>query len=588
MAEKKKTSGGNDGKNVEKIRSEAAEALRKASELIQSLNEPDGSTPAQKTSTAKKTTASKSTPKKPAEKSSAPKKPAAKKSVAAKTENGDNKQSDAAVDKPAAKKPAQKKPAAKKPAAKKAPEKNTDVEQARTVEGPIAEQPEIKQEEVAREVAATAPAEEQPAPEQLDETPAVEEKEIPAIAEDNVATEPVEQQPTAQPEPEPEPDATVQQQTMPENAPAEKADAKQSFKQKANGFIDGKGKLILFVIINALLAFSAIMLVVSAFDITSYITGESEWFSLFGYYGNSAEIKDLLTPFSMSYASGAYTVIGILMALATVVPIALLAKNVLLFILKRNKEIHLADGAITAASMTAYLGVVNMFGANMTFGHIIALVVALALLVFTVLVMFLQGKFRSFPIYSMINLALITVCAFVFGATPVYSPDIYAAGAASLSDSAGIAFVLSVATVVTLAVFLVMQVKKLPKLFDLIVPELIFVLALVSLVLYAIGTPDGVSLGGGFAVGAILTALTAAVYSMFGLIPMLKKFKLQPATDEPKADAAAENTSGANESAQAPVNDGADVPAQVFCSECGTSNAADDLFCSKCGKRLEK
>ena len=85
MAESKKTGGGK--KPVSQTREEAAEALRKAAELISSLNDNGDAKPAAKKTSAKKPAAKKPAAKKPAAKATAKTtaKPAAKKPAAKKT-----------------------------------------------------------------------------------------------------------------------------------------------------------------------------------------------------------------------------------------------------------------------------------------------------------------------------------------------------------------------------------------------------------------------------------------------------------------------------------------------------------------------
>ena len=87
---------------------------------------------------------------------------------------------------------------------------------------------------------------------------------------------------------------------------------------------------------NALLGLSAVLLLISAFDVTYYIgeTSVTEWYSFFGYFKHASEIQARLDGVAFGWAKGGYATIGILMALSVLAPLALIAKNVILLIKK--------------------------------------------------------------------------------------------------------------------------------------------------------------------------------------------------------------------------------------------------------------
>ena len=358
-----------------------------------------------------------------------------------------------------------------------------------------------------------------------------------------------------------------------------------------------------------MLLLSSILLLVTAFNVTSYITQETETFSVFGYYSNGEYIKDLLSHLALEWANGGYAMIGILMFLAFLVPLALIVKNIILFIKKKDKNVHTLDAIVTLAFLLAYLGVVNLYGANMTVGQIISLIVALVLLVFTVFVMLIQRNKARLPIFSIVNIVLAIMCVFLLTAAPIYNPPIYAAGAASLSGGAGFAFILLLATVAALVLLVLLQlIKKLPALMEIIVPIAAGVLALIALIAMASGKPDGFSMGGAFVFGVILTLLLAAANVVFAFVPKLKQFKVQVKDDEPlvfvtetvtttttvtqtgettvtQSETTTQTATGDQPAPEAQTA----APAQdvIVCAKCNTENEAGSVFCCKCGDRLK-
>lgn len=558
MADSKKSCGSK--KPASQTRAEAAEALRMAAELISSLNETEESaSPAPKKKPAAKKPAASSATKKT---SSAAKKTAAKKTTA--------------------------KAEPKKPAPKKAaPEKEQITEQAPAPEKETAATNEASSTERLTDAAPVAIAEALPEKEEQDPAPAPvaeEQKQEPVAetVEPEQHVEPSKPEPEPENEPEPEPTVVVAEQ------PAEKPQSKtsraegESFKQKARAAVD-KGCLPIFVIANALLALSAILLIIAAFDITYYVGDKSvtEWYSVIGYFKNAAEIKARLGGVAFGWANGGYTAIGILMVLSFLVPLALIVKNVILLIKNKDKRVGALDGAVSAAFITAYLGIVNLYGANMTAGHIAALIVALVLVGFALFCAALRGEGIFAVAFAAINIALVTLAMFLLTASPVYDQaGWYAAAAASTESGASAAFVMLLATVAAFALTIVMRFIRLPKITDAIVPAAAGALSVVALILVASVMPDGFGLNAGFVCGVVVTVLTAVVNVLFALLPPLKKLKTGA-----KIEPAAEETS-AERTEQISAEEQTNVTTSVKCPACGMENENDSVFCIKCGKRL--
>lgn len=568
MAESKKTGGGK--KPVSQTREEAAEALRKAAELISSLNDNGDAKPAAKKTSAKKPAAKKTTAASTA-KTSAAKKPAASKSSATK------KTSASSAKKPAAKKQAENKPIDPQTEQETAAVDSGVEEQSVSVVEPVP----VEQEQVA---VASSAVEQQPT--------AIEE--VPAQAE--------EQQPQAV-ESAPAPASTDEQnseQVAPVAAAEQPRAQKAGFKQKAKSAVDN-GNIITFIVANALLGLSAVLLLISAFDVTYYIgeTSVTEWYSFFGYFKHASEIQARLDGVAFGWAKGGYATIGILMALSVLAPLALIAKNVILLIKNKDKRVGAIDAAVSLAFIVAYLGVVNLFGANVTAGHISALTVAIILAAFAIFASVLRGASIGATAFAASNIALTVLCMFLLTASPVYNQaGWYAAATASVDGGASVAFILLLAAVAAFAAIIVIRVQKLPAILNIVVPLVAGVAALIALILFGMRMPDGFALDAGFAIGAILTFALAAVDVLFAVIPPLKKL-IGGVTDkksEQPQSATVENVPATaaveNDAQPAKVENAAQPQTEqnekraIFCSSCGAENESDSAFCIKCGKRL--
>lgn len=570
MAESKKTGGGK--KPVSQTREEAAEALRKAAELISSLNDNGDAKPAAKKTSAKKPAVKKTTAASTA-KTSAAKKPAASKSSATK------KTSASSAKKPAAKKQAENKPIDPQTEQEAAAVDSGVEEQSVSVVEPVP----VEQEQVA---VASSAVEQQPTA--IEEAPAQAEEQPPQAVESAPAPAP----------------ASTDEQNSEQVAPVAAAEQpraqKAGFKQKAKSAVDN-GNIITFIVANALIGLSAVLLFISAFDVTYYIgeTSATEWYSFFGYFKHASEIQARLDGVAFGWAKGGYATIGILMALSVLAPLALIAKNVILLIKNKDKRVGAIDAAVSLAFIVAYLGVVNLFGANVTAGHISALTVAIILAAFAIFASVLRGASIGATAFAASNVALTVLCMFLLTASPVYNQaGWYAAATASVDGGASVAFILLLAAVAAFAAIIVIRVQKLPAILNIVVPSVAGVAALIALILFGMRMPDGFALDAGFAIGAILTFALAAVDVLFAVIPPLKKLiggvtdkkseQPQSATVENvPATAAVENDAQpANvENAAQPQTEQNEKRA-IFCPSCGAENESDSAFCLKCGKRL--
>ena len=568
MAESKKTGGGK--KPVSQTREEAAEALRKAAELISSLNDNGDAKPAAKKTSAKKPAAKKTTAASTA-KTSAAKKPAASKSSATK------KTTASSAKKPAAKKQAENKPIDPQIEQETAGVDSGVEEQSVSVVEPVP----VEQEQVA---VASSAVEQQPTA--IEEAPAQAEEQPPQAVESAPAPASTDEQNS--------------EQVAPVAAAEQPRAQKAGFKQKAKSAVDN-GNIITFIVANALLGLSAVLLLISAFDVTYYIgeTSVTEWYSIFGYFKHASEIQARLDGVAFGWAKGGYATIGILMALSVLAPLALIVKNVILLIKNKDKRVGAIDAAVSLAFIVAYLGVVNLFGANVTAGHISALIVATILAAFSIFASVLRGASIGATAFAASNIALTVLCMFLLTASPVYNQaGWYAAATASVDGGASVAFILLLAAVAAFAAIIVIRVQKLPAILNIVVPSAAGVAALIALILFGMRMPDGFALDAGFAIGAILTFALAAVDVLFAVIPPLKKLiggvtdkkseQPQSATVENvPATAAVENDAQpANvENAAQPQTEQNEKRA-IFCPSCGAENESDSAFCLKCGKRL--
>ncbi len=551
MAERKKTS----PTQTEQERLEFAETLRRAAELLEKAS-------AQQ---AEEAPAKKAPAKKPAAKKSTTKSASASKSSAKKTTT-------------------------KKPATKTAPKK-AEAPAAEAAEQPVAEEPVVQPEQEQ-----LAPVAEEPVPTVVEEAQKAEQS----------ASEPVVEQKAEQPAPEPVVEQKVEQ-------PAATQDGKKtgSFKSKSKAFIDNKGKFPLFIVANSLLFLSFIFLLIGAFSIST-VYGKSIYGNMFTYYDNGTAIKAHWYATAGAWANGGYVMIGILMTLACLVPLALVIKNVICLIIKNDKNVHMFDAVVTFAFLIAYLGVVNMYGANMTWAHILVLVMSIILLAYTIFVILIENSEGAFPFFSIANLVMVTLCMFLLTSNKIYaSAGWYAAHAAAYSGSGGFAFVMLLVGLAALVLIAIMQVKKLPGkiawLFEFLVPAVAGVCALIALILFASGKPTGLSLGGGFIFGAVLTMLFAVADIVFALVPQLHKYNVkvtdrmsvaQPAPAAAQSGATdntapVENAQNEKTSAESvPVeNKPTEAPAEngekIYCPGCGAENVSDAMYCMKCGRKLK-
>lgn len=623
MAEKKS---GTDKKTAEKTRAEAAEALKRAAELITSLNsvaEEPAAAPKKKTASSAKSASAK-----PAETKSAAKKPAAKKETdgekpettaakkpAAKSTAKTSSAKTTAAKKPAAKSTAKtssaKTTAARKPAAKSTaakPQKAPVKKEEKTVEQHVGDE-EVAATEL---VVAEDPVKETAAPSQeetavKEEVAAAEQKteEEPKLVEEEKPTEektedapPASEQTADNAETKEEP-AVVAADTKSATEIKAKDGKRVPAAEKARKALD-KGKLPIFIVINALFVVSAVLLLVSAFSITSYATLKTVNYNLFGYFQNAATVKDMLAHTSLSWSNVAFVVIGILMILATLLPLALVVKNVILLIVKKSKQVYKSDSIVTVSFMLAYLAIVGLFGANVSVGQIIAFIIALLGFAFTVLTLTLARSDSKIPFFSFAVIVGVIVSILLLSQTPVFNGDNgswFAASASSEIGGAGaLVFILVLVAVFALVAISLAQVKRLPKILQIAVPAAAVVCSLVALIVAAVSMSDGLSLGGGFVCGVVITCLTCIVNAVFVAIKPLNKFVVcidgEQAEVAPKSDADAQTEVPANTETADPATTATEIPATAdnvrFCPECGNKNADTAKFCYSCGKPLKK
>ena len=581
MAESKKSSSGTK-KTAHQTRNEAAEALRQAAELIESLNSAAQANETTKKPAAKKPATKKPAAKKPAAKSGTAKKPAAKK-PAAKTEP---------------KPEAEEKPAEpqKKFGNRRSDCKNCGAENdkyALVCHACGAQLPPLPE--------GMVPPVQQPVVEEKPvEQPVVEEKPAePVVEEKPVEEKPAEEQPAGEQKPEEQPVAPTEQPVEEKPAqPVKEKPAKKSgsFLDKVSNFINNKGKLPLWIVANALLLLSSIFLMIGAFNF-SVFDGTTRSLSVFNYF--IAENTYIIKTFWVTagaWVNGGYVMIGILMWIATLVPLALIVKNVVFLVLKKDKEVHMLDAIITFAFLVAYLGVVGMYGANITWAHVLSLIMSIILLAYTIFVILLENRGGMFPFFSIANLVWILLCMFLLTNTKIYdAPRCYAAYVAGLDSGAVFGFVMLLIAIAVLVLLIVMQVKKLPSkiawLFEFLVPAVAGVLALIALITFAGLTPVGYTIGPAFVCGAVFTLLLAIVDVVFALVPQLHKFNVKVADKVGKKEAQPAEQLVNEQPAEQPAPVAADEqptsPDKVKCPACGMENGKDDMYCMKCGRKLK-
>ncbi len=474
-------------------------------------------------STAAKSTAAKSTAKKASTGASTAKKSAGS-GQAAKKSTGNST--------------AAKKSPAKKPAAKKADAANADNETAAAVADSAVEpvEPSKQPEPDAQpEIAATAAQTEQtesaaPTEPEVKDEPTVE-------SEANAADEPkaTDEATTEAATPDAATDEPVEktESEQSDNAPApsekEKGGKARAFVGKANDVVNNKGKLPIFIVANVLLVLSTVLLIVAAFNITT-VSLKTVSYNLFSYFGKSAEVKRHLALMAGSWGNGGYIMIGILMILAMLVPFALAVKNLVLFLVKKDRNVHMYDAIITFAFMLAYIGIINLYGANVTAGHVSAFAIATVLVAFTTFAAFIAKSGKALPIYSMVNIPLIIVAVFLLTATPTLAGGdgpYYGARAAGVCGNGGFSFIVLLVSVFALVLLSIMQLKKLPAVLEIIVPIVSAGCALLAALLFGAGRVSGTNVGAGLICGVIFDLLLAIANVVFTLHPKLKRHKVQ-------------------------------------------------------------
>ncbi|MDE7107405.1 MAG: zinc ribbon domain-containing protein, partial [Clostridiales bacterium] len=325
--------------------------------------------------------------------------------------------------------------------------------------------------------------------------------------------------------------------------------------------------------------------------------------NMFTYYGNAAAIKAYWQGTAGAWAGGGYSMMGILMFFAFVGPLALIVKNVLLLVLKKNKEVHMLDAIVTFAFLVAYLGVVGLYGANPTWAHVLSLIMSIILLAYTIFVILLENRGGMFPFFSIANLVMILLCMSLLTNTQIYNMSgFYAAFVAALHGGAGFAFIMLLVALAALVLLIVMQVKKLPGkiawLFEFLVPAVAGVCALIALITFAGLKPNGISMGGGFICGAVFTLLLAIADVVFALVPPLHKFNVKvadkvgekpTATEAQPAAATTAPAEGAptEQPATTATTEPNDNGGKNKCPACGMENGENDVFCMKCGRKLK-
>ncbi len=540
--------------------------------------------------------------KKPAPKKTAAK-PAAKKSTSSKSTTA----------KPKTAKPKQEqKPTAKKQPTKKPPQKAADKQSA--------EQPPetVDDDEIAR---AIAEAEAYAASEQAAE-PAPEPAPEP---EPQPAPEPS-PQPEPAPEPEPAPQAeeqrkeaaeqvhadVVTQEAEKEAAATEQKPEKQkksgSFAQKTDAALKSKkAKLPIFIVINSLFLISAILLMFASYAFSLDGGNTMTHYNIFQYYAHSDLVKEHLYLQAPGWEGGAYVMLGILMFLAMLVPLALMIKNIIIAVSKKKFDVYNADALIYFGTMLGFLALVNMFGAWLSAGQIICLIISALILAFTLLTMLITKSVKQLPFFSLVNIVIAFIALFLL-TWKVYSADNRAlapAAAAHAATGGGFMFFMLLVAVAALVLLVILQMKRfrgvVGHIIEIVVPLAAAVCSLIAVICAGAATPDGLGISGGFVFGMVLTLLLAIADTLFTFLKPLKKFKVM--VDDSNdgngnnvfADAPQEQVEGAEgaEGAEEPKageaeahEDQANADEPIFCPECGAKNPKDSKFCIGCGKAL--
>ena len=598
----------------------AAEELRKAAELLMGrAAETDSSTSKKSTtkkssSTKKSSTTKKSTPKSTTSNPKTSAKPKATKPKEEEEPKSDEPEEQTEVEKPKAK-------------PKSSGKKSTKKETAATVE-PKAEEP--KEE--------PAPAEE-PTEEP---TPVEEPKEEPAPVE-----EPKEEPaPVEEPKEEPKAELPVychkcgarntseykfclqcgasldgEQEAEPklEEKPSrrdKKLDVNE-IADRTENFIKHKGKLPIFIIVNALFLVCSILLMTVSFHINSWgadgnLVGHG--YTVFSYFRNYSEVIGLFGNTATDWALAAYLLIGVLMITAMIMPLALVVKNVIILIVKKDRSVYKIDAVIAFSFLLFYITMINFFGANPPAGPTVSFIIAAVNLAFTIFADLLINRKsgQKLPLFSIVVIALATLAEFLFTSFRIYyqvregGRDSEYYGASAASAAGGFMFVTYLIAVLALIALIIVQIWKLPSVIDIILPILAAVCALLTLIVARAGMPTGYKFGEGFTIGTVITLLIAVAYLLFTVIPPLrKKCKIQLNTLKPAAVAAADSSAVVTEAQTEPKteepapDEPKAEPAPVeepkeeevkegYCYECDTQNTPGSKFCNNCGAKLKK
>lgn len=316
---------------------------------------------------------------------------------------------------------------------------------------------------------------------------------------------------------------------------------KNSFIDKTNAFIKEKGSFPLFIVVNALLFIGAIVLMLNSFYFKH--DGKYMTYNIFQYLKNGDTVKSFLANQAGEWANGAYTLLGILSIVAILVPIALVIKNVLLFVLKGNKNIYNYDAIIVFSLSTLYIVMLNMFGAYISFGQVLSFAISALVFVFTVFSLAISKSSRKLPIYSIANIVLCVVAGLMLSSrmfTFTYNGvnyALYAANASAKFSGGAFAFLCLFVAACLLVFQAILQMKKIPgvvgKIVDIVVPLAAFVFTLISFIMIIANKSNvqtivgcDISVGVGYIIGVALTAVIAIADTLITFVKPIKKYKV--------------------------------------------------------------
>lgn len=530
---------------------------------------------------AKKSTAKKSTAKSTTAKPKSTAKPAAKKAPAKSTA----------------------KPAAKKPAAKKtAAPKDEAVKEEPTVSEPVDDEIAKAIAEAEAYAAAESAKKEEPTPEP-EKAPEPKAEEI-KPEEPTPEPKAEEAKPAEEVKPEPQAEAAAAQEPQASKEPAPKKTG--NFAAKTDAALKSeKAKLPIFITINSLFFISAILLMFASFAF-GVKDVEMTHYNIFQYFANADIVKAHLYGQTGGWQDGAYAMLGILMFLAMLVPLALMIKNIIIFVRKKDASVYNADALIYFATMLFFISMVNMFGAWLSAGQVICLIISALILAFTLLTMLITKSVKQLPFFSIVNILLAFIALFLLTwKTYTTEKDAWApAAAAHVATGGGFMFFMLFVSVAALVTLVVMQMKRFPgvigHIIEIVVPLAAAVCALIAVISAGAAKPDQVSISGGFVFGMILTVLIAAADTLFTFLKPLQKFKVMVDdsndgngntvyADEKPVEAAADTPANVEQqTAEATEENKTEAPDKIYCPECGEQNNGDSLFCIKCGSKLSK